>query len=172
MQRNQEDDSLMRMVREASTEKDTIAFAEELAKLVKPGTVLALDGDLGAGKTRFAQAFAAAIGVQGIVNSPTYTIIKEYEGAKLPFYHMDIYRLSLEEADELGLDEYFYGEGVTLIEWASLIEPILPSERLHIHLETTGSESRKITCQPIGREYELWCRQLQVQAVKEEGPTA
>lgn len=158
---------------QAATEADTIAFAEALAQLVRPGTLLALDGDLGAGKTRFAQAFAQAIGVSGIVSSPTYTLIKEYEGASLPFYHMDVYRLSLEEADELGLDEYFYGEGVTLVEWASIIEAILPTERLHIHLETTGLISRKIICHPIGKGYEAWCHQLKdLTLVEEEESTA
>jgi tRNA threonylcarbamoyladenosine biosynthesis protein TsaE len=158
---------------EAPTEAGTIAFANALALLADPGSVLAVDGDLGAGKTRFAQAFAAAIGVPGIVNSPTYTIIKEYEGRALPFYHMDVYRLSLGEADELGLDEYFHGEGVTLVEWASIIDSILPLERLHIKLETTGPVSRKIICRPVGRKYEEWCRRLKLrQALEEEEPTA
>lgn len=146
---------------EATTEADTVAFAQALAKLVEPGSVLALDGDLGAGKTRFAQALAAALGVPGIVNSPTYTLIKEYEGEFLPFYHMDVYRLSLAEADELGLDEYFHGNGVTLVEWASIIEEILPLERLHIHMETTGPISRRIICNPVGATYERWCLQLE-----------
>ncbi|WP_420808640.1 tRNA (adenosine(37)-N6)-threonylcarbamoyltransferase complex ATPase subunit type 1 TsaE [Cohnella luojiensis] len=167
-----EADYPMRFVLEIPTEGDTAAFAEALAKLAQPGTVLALDGDLGAGKTRFAQAFAAAIGVRGIVNSPTYTIIKEYEGSRFPFYHMDVYRLSLEEADELGLDEYFHGEGVTLVEWASIIASILPPERLHIRIETTGPESRRISCLPVGQEYERWCRLLELRQVEEEEPTA
>ncbi|WP_373230750.1 tRNA (adenosine(37)-N6)-threonylcarbamoyltransferase complex ATPase subunit type 1 TsaE [Cohnella sp.] len=157
---------------QAATEKDTVAFAEALAQLAGPGTVLALDGDLGAGKTRFAQAFAHAIGVTGIVSSPTYTLIKEYKGTTFPFYHMDVYRLSLAEADELGLDEYFHGEGVTLVEWASIIESILPKERLHIRLETTGPVSRKIICHPIGHSYEAWCRQLEHLTLEEEEPTA
>lgn len=153
----------------AQNEADTAHFAAALAQLAAPGTLLALDGDLGAGKTRFAQAFAQGLGVPGIVNSPTFTIIKEYEGGKLPFYHMDVYRLSLPEADELGLDEYFHGEGVTLVEWASIIEPILPQERLHIRLETTGPHSRKIVCRPIGQRYEAWCRQLRLRQAEEEG---
>ncbi len=144
----------------ASSEADTAAFANALATLADPGAVLALDGDLGAGKTRFSQAFAAALGVPGIVNSPTFTIIKEYEGGRLPFYHMDVYRLSLEEADELGLDEYFHGSGVTLVEWASIIEPILPDERLHVYLEVAGPTSRTIRCAPVGERYENWCRSL------------
>ncbi len=168
MHLNQSEDSKSAFVLEAASVGDTVAFAEALAKLAVPGTVLAVDGDLGAGKTRFAQAFAAAIGVRGIVNSPTYTIIKEYEGASLPFYHMDVYRLTLEEADELGLDEYFHGGGVTLVEWASIIAPILPPERLHIRMETTGGDSRKISCRPVGNEYESWCRRLGLQQVEEE----
>ncbi|TVY01102.1 tRNA (adenosine(37)-N6)-threonylcarbamoyltransferase complex ATPase subunit type 1 TsaE [Cohnella terricola] len=155
---------------EVKSEQDTVAFARAIAELAFPGTVLAVDGDLGAGKTRFAQAFADALGVKDIVNSPTYTIIKEYEGADLPFYHMDVYRLSLEEADELGLDEYFLGEGATLVEWASLIEPILPPERMHIRIETTGAESRMVVCRPVGEIYENWCAQLKLRPIlKGEG---
>lgn len=147
-------------VRAAESESDTAAFASELAGLSEAGTVLALDGEPGAGKTRFAQSFAAALGVPGTVNSPTFTIVKEYEGGRLPFYHMDVYRLSLPEADELGLDEYFMGDGVSLVEWASIIEPLLPPERLHIVLEHTGPASRKLRCRPVGGRYECWCRQL------------
>jgi tRNA threonylcarbamoyladenosine biosynthesis protein TsaE len=147
-------------VREVENESDTAAFASELASRTDEGTLLALDGDLGAGKTRFAQAFAASLGVPGIVNSPTFTIIKEYEGGRLPFYHMDVYRLSLSEADELGLDEYFLGDGVSLVEWASLIEPILPPDRLHIVLEHTGPTSRRLRCRPVGEKYEQWCRDM------------
>ncbi|BBI31828.1 tRNA (adenosine(37)-N6)-threonylcarbamoyltransferase complex ATPase subunit type 1 TsaE [Cohnella abietis] len=169
MQHNEKADSPQLYSWEASSEKDTIGFAEALAKLAVPGTVLAVDGDLGAGKTRFAQAFAAAIGVRGIVNSPTYTIIKEYEGEHLPFYHMDVYRLTLPEADELGLDEYFHSEGVTLVEWASLIEPILPQERMSIQIVTTGPDSRRIICQPMGQPYESWCRQLEMLEKVDEG---
>jgi tRNA threonylcarbamoyladenosine biosynthesis protein TsaE len=173
MEQEQETNAQVEFIWEAPTEAGTIAFANALALFVDPGTVLAVDGDLGAGKTRFAQAFAAAIGVPGIVNSPTYTIIKEYEGVNLPFYHMDVYRLSLAEADELGLDEYFHGEGVTLVEWASIIQPILPLERLHIRIETTGPVSRQIVCLPVGRKYEEWCRRLKLQQNhEEEEPTA
>ncbi|MFC5531564.1 tRNA (adenosine(37)-N6)-threonylcarbamoyltransferase complex ATPase subunit type 1 TsaE [Cohnella yongneupensis] len=168
MQRNEWTDSTKRYVLRAPSEADTVAFATALAALADPGAVLALDGDLGAGKTRFAQAFAAALGVPGIVNSPTFTIIKEYEGGKLPFYHMDVYRLSLEEADELGLDEYFHGRGVSLVEWASIIGPILPEERLHVYLESTGPTSRTIVCEPIGDRYDAWCRAIP-QLEAEEG---
>ncbi len=145
---------------EADNEAESAAFAAALAELAEAGTLLALDGDLGAGKTRFAQRFAAALGVPGVVNSPTFTLIKEYEGGRLPFYHMDAYRLSLAEAEQLGLDEYFLGEGATLVEWASLIEPLLPSERLHIRIAITGPTSRRYECRPIGEPYRSWCEQM------------
>ncbi|WP_341279400.1 tRNA (adenosine(37)-N6)-threonylcarbamoyltransferase complex ATPase subunit type 1 TsaE [Paenibacillus sp. FSL H8-0537] len=144
----------------ASSTKDTEELATLIASWAKPGTLLALDGDLGAGKTAFSQFFAKAIGVQGIVNSPTFTIIKEYEGADMPFYHMDVYRVSLEEADELGLDDYFYGSGVTIVEWASLIEELLPEERLELYLEHTGGEQRLIRLKGIGEVYAGWCQFL------------
>jgi tRNA threonylcarbamoyladenosine biosynthesis protein TsaE len=140
----------------ADSLQDTAELAARLAGLAGPGTVIALDGDLGAGKTAFSQLFAAAIGVGGIVNSPTFTIIKEYEGEHLPFYHMDVYRLSMEEADELGLDDYFYGAGVTIVEWASLIEELLPSNRLSIYIEHLGGESRRFRLTGWGEPYEAW----------------
>jgi len=142
----------------AQTEQGTIALAEQLAAWVKPGAILALDGDLGAGKTRFSQAFAKAVGVKGIVNSPTFTIIKEYEGEQLPFYHMDVYRLSLEEADELGLDDYFYGDGITIVEWASLIKELLPADRLELYIEHLGDEKRRVQLTGYGEIYAGWCR--------------
>jgi len=172
MHANRTEDSVNRYILEVADEQATAAFAKELAQLAFPGAVLAVDGDLGAGKTHFAKAYAAALGVEGIVNSPTFTIIKEYEGTNLPFYHMDVYRISLEEADELGLDEYFFGNGVTLVEWASLIEPILPPERLHLQLETTGAGSRTIYCRPEGKEYEAWCSRLGLRPAEEEGHSA
>ncbi|WP_337100978.1 tRNA (adenosine(37)-N6)-threonylcarbamoyltransferase complex ATPase subunit type 1 TsaE [Paenibacillus sp. YIM B09110] len=144
----------------AHTEEDTIRLAEQLAAWAKPGTMIALDGDLGAGKTRFSQAFAKAIGVNGVVNSPTFTIIKEYMGESLPFYHMDVYRLSMEEADELGLDDYFYGSGVTIVEWASLIKELLPPDRLELFIEHTGEESRRIALTGYGELYADWCEAL------------
>ncbi|GGG21424.1 tRNA (adenosine(37)-N6)-threonylcarbamoyltransferase complex ATPase subunit type 1 TsaE [Paenibacillus abyssi] len=151
------------------SEQETIALAAWIAERSQPGTVLALDGDLGAGKTRFSQAFAAAIGVAGVVNSPTFTIIKEYEGTKLPFYHMDVYRVSMPEADELGLDDYFFGEGVTIVEWASLIEPLLPPHRLELYIEHCGGEERRMTWTGIGQPYAAWCRQLeQMGAITDE----
>jgi tRNA threonylcarbamoyladenosine biosynthesis protein TsaE len=141
-------------------EQETALLAERIAKLIKPGAVLALDGDLGAGKTTFSQKFAKAIGVNDVVNSPTFTIIKEYEGASMPFYHMDVYRLSLEEAYDLGLDDYFYGSGVTIVEWARLIEELLPPERLEMYIAHEGGEERNIRITGIGEPYASWCGAL------------
>lgn len=138
---------------------DTEQLAAWLARRSIPGTVIGLDGDLGAGKTAFSQGFAKHLGVSGVVNSPTFTIIKEYEG-RLPLYHMDVYRLSLDEADELGLDDYFFGEGVCLVEWSSLITELLPEKHLHITIETTDLLERVITINSLGEPYGQWCREL------------
>lgn len=144
-----------------------IASLEETQRLAAyigsqswPGLVIALDGDLGAGKTTFSKALAAAIGVKEVVSSPTFTIIKEYEG-DLPFYHMDVYRLSLEEADELGLDDYFYGHGVTVVEWASLIEELMPEQFLAIRLEYIDEQQRMVHMEAFGERYEQLLQYLQ-----------
>lgn len=142
------------------TEQDTEHFAAGLAAMIEPGAILALDGDLGAGKTRFSQAIARAIGVKEVVNSPTFTLIKEYEGTALPLYHMDVYRISVEEADELGLDEYFYGQGLTIVEWSSLITELLPPAYLHIYIEYAGATERIFHCTAHGAPYEQWCEKL------------
>ncbi|MBP1995001.1 tRNA (adenosine(37)-N6)-threonylcarbamoyltransferase complex ATPase subunit type 1 TsaE [Paenibacillus eucommiae] len=142
----------------AFREENTDELAKHLSLLLIPGSIIALDGDLGAGKTRFSQGFAKAIGVEDVVNSPTFTIIKEYEGTKLPLYHMDVYRITLEEADELGLDEYFYGEGVTLVEWSSKIEALLPPQRLSIYIENQAGQERLFHLTPYGEPYRSWCR--------------
>lgn len=141
-------------------EEDTDRLGALLATYLQPGSVLTLDGDLGAGKTRFSQGFARAIGIAEHVNSPTFTIIKEYEGAHLPFYHMDMYRISQEEADELGLEDYFYGAGVTLIEWSSLIEDLLPPDRLSITITQEVDQTRVFHLTPHGSPYVNWCIQM------------
>ena len=141
----------------ARTEHDTDRLARRIAVDAAPGMVIALDGDLGAGKTRFSQAFAAAIGVRDQVNSPTFTIIKEYRGGELPLYHMDVYRLTLEEAEDLGLDEYFFGDGVTLVEWADRIVPLLPEQRLDIRLSALADGTREIAVTPHGEIFAAKC---------------
>lgn len=147
---------------------ETMALARTIANLSAPSTVITLDGDLGAGKTAFSQAFAAAIGVRDTVSSPTFTIIKEYKGDTLPLYHMDVYRLSMEEAEELGLDDYFYGSGVTVVEWASLIEGLLPAGRLELYFENLGGESRAIRARGVGLPYARWCEEWNKMGATEE----
>lgn len=144
---------------QANGPEDTAKLAEHLAGLVNEGSLIALDGDLGAGKTTFSQALARSLGVSDTVNSPTFTIIKEYQG-RLPFYHMDVYRITELEADDLGLDEYFYGQGLTVVEWAQRIEAILPQERLAIYIENTGPEERSFNLVPSGEKYQIWCEAL------------
>ena len=139
---------------------DTGRLAQQLASLLTPGSLITLEGQLAAGKTAFAQAFAQAIGVTETVNSPTFTIIKEYEATNYPFYHMDVYRISLVEAEELGLEDYYYGSGITLVEWASRIHELLPVDRLDIHIEHSDEQTRVFHVQPHGASYEDVCRQL------------
>jgi len=141
-------------------EEDTDKLGRLLSAHLMPGAVITLDGDLGAGKTRFSQGFARAMGITEVVNSPTFTIVKEYEGETLPFYHMDMYRINQVEADELGLEEYFYGAGVTLIEWSSLIEDLLPPERLSITIAYQGEQARLFQLTPHGEPYQSWCVQM------------
>ncbi|WP_164670264.1 tRNA (adenosine(37)-N6)-threonylcarbamoyltransferase complex ATPase subunit type 1 TsaE [Virgibacillus doumboii] len=135
-----------------NSDEETIQTAERLALLVKPGDVITLEGDLGAGKTTFTKGIAHGLGVKRTVNSPTYTIVKEYEG-ELPLYHMDVYRL--EDSDEdIGYDEYFNGDGITVVEWAHFIEDYLPVERLNIKISYVDEHSRLLEFFPIGAHFE------------------
>lgn len=123
-------------ITETHSPQETYSLGRSLGEQAVPGQVLCLDGDLGAGKTVFTQGFAAGLGVVGPVNSPTFTIVQVYEDGRLPLYHFDVYRIGdVEEMEEIGYEEYFYGEGVCLIEWSSLIEEILPPEAVHITIE-------------------------------------
>lgn len=135
--------------------QETQRFAEQLAALLQSGDLLTLEGDLGAGKTTFTQGLARGLGVQRVVNSPTFTIIKEYQG-RLPFYHMDVYRVG-DDVDSLGLDDYFFGEGVCVVEWASLIADVLPHDRLTIYLRVLGEGERQIELVPLGTRYLNLC---------------
>ena len=117
----------MSMVIESFCPEDTFALGQKIGELVKPGTVISLVGDLGVGKTVFTQGLAKGLGITEPVNSPTFTIVQVYEEGRLPLYHFDVYRIDdIEEMDEIGYEDYVYGEGVCLIEWANLIEEILP----------------------------------------------
>jgi tRNA threonylcarbamoyladenosine biosynthesis protein TsaE len=142
----------------SNTPEKTMNFSERLASMLSPGDVLALEGDLGAGKTTFTKGLAKGLGVARNVNSPTFTIIKEYQG-RIPLYHMDVYRVE-DSFEDLGFDEYFDGNGVTVIEWAHLIEDQLPDELLTIYLYHEGDETRKIVLTPKGKRYEDLCKEI------------
>lgn len=137
---------------------ETLNFSLRLAEKLQPGDVITLEGDLGAGKTTFTKGLAKGLGITRTVNSPTFTIIKEYQG-RLPLYHMDVYRLENSDED-LGFDEYFEGDGVTVVEWAHLIEEQLPKDRLIISIEHLGDTSRKISVTPFGARYQELCKEI------------
>ncbi|MGD6959779.1 tRNA (adenosine(37)-N6)-threonylcarbamoyltransferase complex ATPase subunit type 1 TsaE [Rossellomorea aquimaris] len=138
--------------------EETGQFAEELAGHLNPGAVLTLEGDLGAGKTTFTKGLAKGLGVTKTVNSPTFTIIKEYRG-RLPLYHMDVYRLD-DSFEDLGFDEYFEGEGVTVVEWAHLIQDQLPEELLSLSIYREGDSTRRIVLKPYGDRYSELCKEI------------
>ena len=117
------------MIIESLCADDTFAFGKKLGEAAEPGTVYTLVGDLGVGKTVLTQGLAEGLGITEAVNSPTFTILQVYEEGRLPLYHFDVYRIGdVEEMDEIGYEDYFYGDGVCLIEWANLIEEILPEK--------------------------------------------
>lgn len=132
--------------------EETTQIAEKLALLLKPGDVITLEGDLGSGKTTFTKGIAIGLGVKRTVNSPTYTIVKEYEG-ELPLYHMDVYRLESSDED-IGFDEYFNGNGISVVEWAHFIEEFLPVEHLNIKISQLNNHSRLLEFSPRGRHFE------------------
>ncbi|MGF2614283.1 tRNA (adenosine(37)-N6)-threonylcarbamoyltransferase complex ATPase subunit type 1 TsaE [Rossellomorea vietnamensis] len=138
--------------------EQTGEFAGRLGGMLKENDVLTLEGDLGAGKTTFTKGLAKGLGVKRNVNSPTFTIIKEYQG-RLPLYHMDVYRLD-DSFEDLGFDEYFNGGGVTVVEWARLIKDQLPEERLAVTIMRISDEERKIILEPSGDRYEKLCKEI------------
>ncbi len=137
------------MIIESFKTEDTFNLGRKLGEQAEAGEVYCLLGDLGTGKTVFTQGFAKGLGIEEAVNSPTFTIIQEYEDGRLPFYHFDVYRIEdVEEMYELGYEDYFYGGGVCLIEWSNLIEEILPPAPTVITIEKEpdrGFDYRKIT---------------------------
>jgi len=126
-------------------ESDTKAFGKELAEKLKPGDVVALTGDLGAGKTTLTKYIAEGLGITEVVTSPTFTIVQEYTGGRLPLYHFDVYRIDdPEEMDELGYEEYFFGSGVCVVEWADRIPELIPENGIWIRIEYGASEDERI----------------------------
>lgn len=141
------------MIIESFSEKETRKFAKSLGENAKEGQVYCLIGDLGVGKTVFTQGFAEGLGVEDWVNSPTFTIVQEYRDGRLPFYHFDVYRIGdPEEMYEVGFEDYVYGEGVCLIEWANLIEDILPLDAITVRINKDldkGFDYRRIVIEGL-----------------------
>ena len=138
--------------------EETQDLARRLADLLEPQCTITLEGDLGAGKTTFTQALAKGLGITRTVNSPTFTIMKQYNG-RLPLNHLDVYRLA-DSDEDLGWEEIFYGDAVTVVEWAHLIKDELPEERLGIEINRIGETERKFTFKPIGVKYVRLCEEL------------
>ena len=141
------------MVIETRSPEETFRLGEELGRKAVPGQVFTLTGDLGVGKTVFTQGLAKGLGIEEPVNSPTFTIVQVYEEGRLPFYQFDVYRIGdVEEMEEVGFEDYVMGDGVSLIEWADLIEEILPEKRTRILIEKDleqGFDYRKITVEEL-----------------------
>jgi tRNA threonylcarbamoyladenosine biosynthesis protein TsaE len=134
---------------ETNSPSETFEAGKKLGEGANPGDIFTLNGDLGVGKTVFTQGVAAGLGITEHVNSPTFTIVQVYEGGRLPFYHFDVYRIGdIEEMEEIGYEDYFYGDGLCIIEWAQLIEELIPPNARQITIEKDlekGFDYRKIT---------------------------
>ena len=148
------------MVIETFDPKETYDLGVKMGEQARAGQVICLNGDLGVGKTVFTQGFAAGLGIAEPVNSPTFTIVQQYEDGRLPLYHFDVYRIGCsEEMYDIGFDEYINGDGVCIIEWANIIEDILPDDYLKIELKYKDM-GREMTLIPYGEEYEKIVEEL------------
>lgn len=147
-----------KMVVETRSPEETFALGEKIGRTALPGQIYTLTGELGVGKTVLTQGVAAGLGIREAVSSPTFTIVQVYEEGRLPFYHFDVYRIGdIEEMEEIGYDDYFFGNGVCLIEWAELIADILPEEHISIKIEkdlSQGFDYRRITVEGLPDEGE------------------
>ncbi len=143
------------MIYESYKPEDTFAVGEQIGRQAKPGTLCTLTGDLGVGKTVLTQGIAKGLGIKEYVNSPTFTIVQVYESGRLPLYHLDVYRIGeIEEMDEIGYEDYFYGEGLCIVEWADLIEELIPKEHMQITIEKDlekGFDYRRISVRRTGQ---------------------
>ena len=139
---------------ESNSPEETLALGKKIGAHARPGDIYTLVGDLGVGKTVFTQGIAEGLGITEPICSPTFTIVQVYEEGRMPFYHFDVYRIGdIEEMDEIGYEDYFYGEGLCMIEWANLIEEILPEKRFDVTIEKDlekGFDYRKITIKEHG----------------------
>lgn len=142
----------------SNSDIDTIELAQNIESEKFPNMVICLEGDLGSGKTLFTKAFAKSLGIPENITSPTFNIIKEYEG-EMKLFHMDVYRLN-EVKEDIGITEYFQKGGVTIIEWADLIKDILPKERLDIKIKIVDENKRIFSINPYGEEYEDLCERV------------
>ena len=137
------------MIIETNSPEETFALGQKLGGQAKAGQIYTLNGDLGVGKTVFTQGIARGLGITEAVSSPTFTIVQVYEEGRLPFYHFDVYRIGdIEEMEEIGYDDYFFGNGVCMIEWAELIEELIPENSIHVTIEKDlerGFDYRRIT---------------------------
>lgn len=153
--------NVLPLIRTFSPE-ETAGLGEKLGSLLQPGDVICVNGELGAGKTKLAQGVARGLGISGHVTSPSFTLINEYPG-RLPFYHMDVYRLGeSREIEDLGCEEYFGGRGVTLVEWAERVKEYLPDERLEINIKRSAcsEDTREIDIIPLGGRYRKLAEEL------------
>ncbi len=143
------------MILETKSSEETEAIGKKLGEVAKAGQIYTLDGELGVGKTILTKGFAKGLGIGEAISSPTFTIIQEYEEGRMPFYHFDVYRIGdVEEMEEIGYEEYFFGEGVCMIEWGSLIEEILPEETIRIRIEKDlekGFDYRRIQIEGLDK---------------------
>lgn len=134
---------------------ETMKIGKMIGENATAGQIYCLVGDLGVGKTVFTKGFAKGIGIKEPITSPTFTIVNEYKGTQIPFYHFDVYRIQeIEEMDEIGYEDYFFGEGVTFIEWANYIEEIIPEEAIWIYIDknlSKGTDYREIVIQTLDK---------------------
>ena len=141
---------------ETTNAEETFKLGVKIGEQARPGEIYTLNGDLGVGKTVFTQGVARGLGIEEPVNSPTFTIVQVYEEGKMPFYHFDVYRIGdIEEMEEIGYDDYFFGEGICIIEWAELIQELLPKQIISVTIEKNpekGFDYRKITIDGLEKE--------------------
>lgn len=141
---------------ETTNAEETFKLGAKIGEQAKPGEIYTLNGDLGVGKTVFTQGVAKGLHIEEPVNSPTFTIVQVYEEGRMPFYHFDVYRIGdIEEMEEIGYDDYFFGNGVCLIEWAELIQELLPEHIISVTIEKNpekGFDYRKITIDGLEEE--------------------
>ena len=140
-------------------EMDTLELAQNIESEKFPNMVICLNGELGTGKTVFAKGFAQALGIEETITSPTFNIVKEYDTGELPLYHMDVYRLE-DNKDNIGIKDYFTKGGITIIEWADMIEDELPEERLDINFRFVDENTRILIFKPHGKIYEDVCNSV------------